>query len=81
MNCIPWLKGKLKKKNTEKGFIKIKPEPLIVFSITDSDDDQENQDEGVESLQKTYAVETNEILQQIEKKWEPVFNRPEEASF
>ena len=42
--------------------------------------DQENQVEGVESVQKTYAVETNEILQQIEKKWEPVFNRPKEAN-
>ena len=50
MNCIPWLKGKLKKKNTEKGFIKIKPEPLIVFSITDSDDDQENQDENRDAV-------------------------------
>ena len=35
----------------------------------------------MESAQKTYAAETNEILQQIEKKWEPVFNRPKEASF
>ena len=43
--------------------------------------DQENQIEGVECAQKTYAVETNEILQQIEKKWEPVFNRPKEANF
>ena len=32
-------------------------------------------------MQKTYAVEKNEILQQIEAKWEPVFNRPKEASF
>ena len=44
-------------------------------------EDQENQSEGVKSIQKTYAVETNEILRQIEKKWEPVFNRPKEASF
>ena len=44
-------------------------------------EDQENQGEGVESVQKTYAVSTNEILQQIEKKWEPVFDRPKEASF
>ena len=43
--------------------------------------DQENQIEGVESAQKTYAVETNDILQQIEKKWEPVFNRPKESNF
>ena len=43
--------------------------------------DQENQIEGVESAQRTYAVETNEILQQIEAKWEPVFNRPQEANF
>ena len=43
--------------------------------------DQENQIEGVESQQKTYAVETNKILQQIEAKWEPVFNRAKEASF
>ena len=43
--------------------------------------DQGNHIEGVESVQKTYAVETNEILQQIEQKWEPVFNRPKEASF
>ena len=43
--------------------------------------DQENQGEGVESVQEAYADETNEILQQIEKKWEPVFNRPKEANF
>ena len=43
--------------------------------------DQETQIEGVEIVQKTYAVETNEILQQIEAKWELVFNRPKEASF
>ena len=43
--------------------------------------DQENNVEGVESVQKTYAVETNEILQKIEQKWEPFFNRPKEASF
>ena len=42
---------------------------------------QEDQMEGVEAAQKTYAVETKEILQQIEAKWEPVFNRPKEASF
>ena len=37
--------------------------------------DQENQIEGLESAQKTHVVETNEISQQIEAKWEPVFNR------
>ena len=30
---------------------------------------------------KKSAVETNDILQQIEKKWEPVFNRPKESNF
>ena len=59
-------------------FIKKGRTPPITAVLVE---DQENQGEGVESVQKTYAVETNEILQQIEKKWEPVFNRPKEASF
>ena len=42
MNCIPWLKGKIKKRNTKQGFIKVEPEPVIVFSITDSDDERED---------------------------------------
>ena len=59
-------------------FVKIGRAPPITAVLVE---DPENQGEGVESVQKTYAFETNEILQQIEKKWEPVFNRPKEASF
>lgn len=61
MNCIPWLKGKLKKKNTEKGFIKIEPEPLIVFSITDSDDDQENQENQDENRDAVDVVDVEKL--------------------
>lgn len=61
MNCIPWLKGKLKKKNTEQGFIKIEPEPLIVFSITDSDDDQENQDENRDAVDVVDVEKLNHL--------------------
>lgn len=61
MNCIPWLKGKLKKKNTGKGFIKIEPEPLIVFSITDSDDDQENQDENRDAVDVVDVEKLNQL--------------------
>lgn len=63
MNCIPWLKGKLKKKNTGKGFIKIEPEPLIVFSITDSDDDQENQDENRDAVDVVDVVDVEKLNQ------------------
>jgi hypothetical protein len=61
MNCIPWLKGKLRKKNTGRGFIKIKPEPLIVFSITDSDDDQENQDENRDAVDVVDVEKLNQL--------------------
>ena len=59
-------------------FIKKGGAPPITAVLASNQDEQL---EGVESAQKTYAVETNEILQQIEKKWEPVFNRPKEANF
>ena len=59
-------------------FIKKGRAPPITAGLAPNQDEQM---EGMEAAHKTYAVETNEILQQIEKQWEPVFNRPQEANF
>ena len=36
---------------------------------------------GIDAVNRKYAVETSDILQQIEQQWEPISNREKEADF